>query len=186
MPALSAENKGNSGPVWEDLISASASAIGQAAKVEWSPNMLGFNRRPVLAVLTTHGELIVVGEDAIDADALGATQRTRNFKNWKLLWGIGPNMPLPVQVPGAATKLQTTDERIVSFTWAKETTPGTALLAVLTHLDDVVVFSVQFTSSTHDPQKNGWRVDEVARFKGDGPHEVRKTVKHALCLRCLY
>ncbi|CEJ84248.1 hypothetical protein VHEMI03423 [[Torrubiella] hemipterigena] len=173
VPTLGAESKGNSGPIAEDLISASASAIGQAAKVEWSPNMLGFNRRPVLAVLTTHGELIVVGEDATDADTLGATQRTRNFKNWKLLWGIGPNMPLPVQVPGVATKLQTTDERIVSFAWAKETTPGTALLAVLTHLDDVVAFSVQLTSSAHEPQKNGWRVDEVVRFKADGPHEKR-------------
>lgn len=134
--------------------------------------MLGFNRRPVLAVLSTHGEVMVLGEDVADEDPRGSSQRTRNFKNWKVLWGIGPNMPLPIQVSGAVTKLQITDERIVSFAWAKETTAGTALLAVLTHLNDIIIFSVQFTTDSQDQKRRGWRVDEVARFRATGPHEV--------------
>lgn len=166
VPSLATEPKSNAAAPPHVSISGSASAIGQPAHVAWSPGGLGHNRRPVLAVMTTHGELLVMGDtEQMPGTGVGFGARARGFKNWKMLWGLGPQMPLPV-----GGKLQVTDERITSFAWAKEVGNGTALLAYTNHLQEKVVMAVQYLVENG---KAGWRVEEVHRMSAVGPHLVR-------------
>lgn len=165
VPSLSSEPKSNAVAPSHVSIAGSASAIGQPVRVAWSPGGLGHNRRPVLAVMTTHGELLVMGDaEQAQSTGMGFGARARSFKNWKMLWGLGPQMPLPV-----GGKLQVTDERITSFAWAKELGSGTALLAYMNHAQELVVMAVQYLIENG---KAGWRVEEVYRIAAAGPHLV--------------
>jgi len=140
--------------------------VSQVVRVEWSPNGLGANLRPILMVMTTSGELFALGEQDDSATSGVASFQTRNTKMWKILWGIGAGMPIPAEDHEGAYR--TMDERIVGFSWAKEAAPGQALLAYETDQDEIVVMSIQ-----HVTQPGGghvWQVREAARFDGEGPH----------------
>ncbi|KAI6783437.1 uncharacterized protein J7T54_004464 [Emericellopsis cladophorae] len=140
--------------------------VSQVVRVEWSPNGLGANLRPILMVLTTSGELLALGEQDDPATSGVASFQTRNTKMWKILWGIGAGMPIPAEDHEGAYR--TMDERIVGFSWAKEAAPGQALLAYETDQDEIVVMSIQHV--TRPGGGHVWQVREAARFDGDGPH----------------
>lgn len=92
-----------------------------------------------------------------------------------MLWGLGANLP----IPDGESKFgyQTMNERITSFSWAKEIAPGIGLLAYSNDGGQVVIMGVQFfykslevEGSTTD--EAGWEIFEVDRFDARGPHDV--------------
>lgn len=157
-------------------ITSSGASLGQIIRVEWSPSGLGSNLRPVLTALTAHGAITCFGEH-IDLRKGGPSiLQVRSFKNWRILWGLGAQLPLPVlgedQRRERGTDVEIVDERITSFSWAREILPGKALLAYATDEGEVAIMSVQFYSRDGAPDYKGWEIQEVARFDGRGPHVV--------------
>lgn len=150
-------------PPWRQVTSKGAS-VSQVVRVEWSPNGLGANHRPVLAAMVTNGELLMLGEQS---DPRSSGLRSRTTRTWKILWALGAGMPIPAE--HRAGSYRTVDDRITSFSWARELFPGRALLAYATDEGEVAVMSVQYSSRYH-----AWRVREVARFDAGGPHEVKQ------------
>lgn len=142
--------------------------------MEWSPSGLGCNLRPVLMALTTAGSLVTFGEQADSQSAATSSMRTRTFKNWRVLWGLGAKLPIPD--PTSKDGFRTMDERIVSFSWAKEIAPGRALLAYLNDAGQIVVMSIQYhrradVSKRSSGQAWVWTLTEHVRINGRGPHE---------------
>lgn len=155
-------------------VTGSGAALGQVVSIAWSPNGLGQNLRPVLAAMTTNGSIMTLGEDIEIGSSVAFSARSRSFRNWKILWGLGAQLPIPDASSQNGVRLM--KDRICSFAWAKELYPGRALLAYANDCDEIVIMQVQFdsgqttTSPQHEP---AWSVAEVARFYGGGPHEVR-------------
>lgn len=92
---------------------------------------------------------------------------------WRILWGLGANLPIPAEDEDGAYRLM--EERIKSFSWAREILPGRALLAYANDEDEVVIMSVQHYArpkSNSSGSEAVWKVREVARFDVKGPHEV--------------
>ncbi|KND93307.1 hypothetical protein TOPH_02370 [Tolypocladium ophioglossoides CBS 100239] len=72
------------------------------------------------------------------------------------------------------------DERIVSFSWAREILPGRGLLAYANDSREIVIMSLQFYSREPEPEgstreRSVWEICELARFDGGGPHKVVDT-----------
>ncbi|PHH86543.1 hypothetical protein CDD83_10067 [Cordyceps sp. RAO-2017] len=159
------------------LVTGSGAALGQTVRVEWSPNGLGHNLRPVLAALTTHGAVVVLGEH-VDAGAgssfIASGPAVRSFKNWRLLWGLGALLPVPDA--GRRRGFREVDDKIVAFSWAGELLPGRALLAYANDNREVVLVAVQLCAAAApegaERREPGWRIKELTRFDGGGPHEV--------------
>ncbi|KAK4134023.1 hypothetical protein BT67DRAFT_496799 [Trichocladium antarcticum] len=163
-------------------ITGVGSSMNHVVSVGWSPSGLGVNRRPILAVLTGSGTLVVYGDGSEFANILprandGMLQR-RELNSWVVLWGVGERL----LVPGQQTKVS---EYIRSFAWAREIAPGQALLATVNDVKEVAIISVQSvlvvddgktkgdSSFRTEPRENSvWLVREIARFKADGPHEA--------------
>ncbi|PTB80657.1 hypothetical protein M440DRAFT_1348832 [Trichoderma longibrachiatum ATCC 18648] len=160
--------------VGNGLVTGAGAALGQVIRVEWSPSGLGCNLRPVLMALTTAGSLVTFGEQADSQSAATSSMRTRTFKNWRVLWGLGARLPIPDLT--SKDGFRTMDERIVSFSWAKEIAPGRALLAYMNDDGQIVVMSVQYHRRA-DASKRGseqgwiWTLTEHVRINGRGPHE---------------
>jgi hypothetical protein len=118
--------------------------------------------------------VIVFGEHIDHEEAAEAGLTSRSVKMWKILWGLGGMLPIPD--PEEAKGHRFMDERITSFSWAKDVAPGRALLAYRTEDGDVVIMSVQFAEIAGAVKEGalseGWDIQEVARFNGSGPHKV--------------
>ncbi|GJC78155.1 hypothetical protein ColLi_00993 [Colletotrichum liriopes] len=171
------------GGVAEDLFSAFegvgsgtvtgyGASLNQVVAIEWSPAGLGRNLRAVLAVMLTSGALLVFGEGGgggmVD---LGA--RMRNFRDWRILWGVGANLPLPDA--GSEDGAYLPKDKVRSFSWAKYLGSGQALMAYATDQEEVVVLSVQYYlpnqfDADSDAGSHVWEVEELARFDARGPH----------------
>ncbi|EGX92852.1 hypothetical protein CCM_04224 [Cordyceps militaris CM01] len=155
-------------------ITGAGASLGQIIRVEWSPSGLGSNLRPVLAALTGHGAITCFGEYLDLRKGAPSTAQVRSFKNWRTLWGLGAQLPLPVvgetRRKELSADVQIMDERITAFSWAQEILPGRALLAYRTDEKDVVIMAVQFYSRESAPDEKGWDIREVARFAARGPH----------------
>jgi len=163
-------------------VTGAGAAVGQVVRVEWSPGGLGHSLRPVLAALTTSGSVVVLGEHIDTSSTINASATARTFRNWKILWGIGARMPVPDARGGGGggrDGVRDMKERIVSFSWAKEVASGRALLAYVNHHREVVIMSVQLCPGTQGPGASGeeyaWRLAELARFDGSGPHRGTET-----------
>nr|XP_036581278.1 uncharacterized protein CTRU02_08793 [Colletotrichum truncatum]KAF6789546.1 hypothetical protein CTRU02_08793 [Colletotrichum truncatum] len=158
--------------VGSGTVTGYGASLNQVVAVEWSPSGVGRNLRAVLAVMLTNGALIVIGEgDGGGAIDLGA--RMRNFRDWRILWGIGANIPLPDANSDDGAYLP--KDKIRSFAWARRIETGRAMLAYSTDEEEVVVLSIQYylPSGKDDSSDAGsyvWEVEEVARFDGRGPH----------------
>lgn len=144
----------------------------QVIHLEWSPNGLGCNMRPILLVMSTNGALIALGENIDRRSTMVSGMRTRGFKAWKTLWGLGAQLPLPdASVEGGYRNM---NERIQSFSWAKEITTGQALLAYCNDVEEIVVMSIRLLSRPRitEPglEDTMWDLQEVARFDGRGRH----------------
>ena len=163
------------GGVGRGPVTGSGAALGQVVRVEWSPNGLGQNLRPVLTALATNGSIVTLGEHIESESTMASSATNRTFKNWRLLWGLGAQLPIPAgDAPGGFREM---NERIVSFSWAKELFPGRGLLAYANDSGENVIMSVQFRSgeprlgaATGD--QSAWEICELARFDSRGPHKV--------------
>lgn len=126
--------------------------------------------------MTTSGAIIALGEKIDGRATLLSNSRSRSFKHWKMLWGLGAQLPIPDG--DSAQGYTKMDERIVSFSWAREIGPGRGMLAYLNDADHIVVMGVQFYSRSRkdDPAdtREGWEIFEVGRFDAKGPHTVSR------------
>lgn len=151
----------------------------QVVRVEWSPSGIGCNLRPILLALLTTGSVVALGEH-VDPNEVGLKSRTVN--TWKILWGLGGFLPLPDSEETRNYRFM--NERITSFSWAKEIEAGKGLLAYRTEGGDIAIMSVQFVVKSRSGDgpslREGWEVQEVARFRANGPHTVRRNVWNSL------
>ena len=166
----------------EGVISSAGSSLNHVVSISWSPSGLGRNRRPVLAVLTSAGYIGFYGDGASAAKTRGGgftsigrgddTLRQRDLSSWAVLFGAGERFVVPGQQVDVT-------ERVASIAWAKEIAPGQALLAYANDAQEVVVLSIQsmsvsvedmHASTSMKKEETTWRVQEVARFKAQGPH----------------
>ena len=149
-------------------------SLSQVVRIEWSPNGVGANLRPVLTVMTTNGRLVTLGEESDSQSTTASGNRSRNTKTWRVLWSLGVGMPIPAEDHEGAYR--TMDEHIMSFAWAREILPGRALLAYLTDEQEVVIIGIQYFTrqSSETPSLNEpiWQIREVARFETSRPHTV--------------
>ncbi|OHE92860.1 hypothetical protein CORC01_11866 [Colletotrichum orchidophilum] len=158
--------------VGSGTVTGYGASLNQVVAIEWSPGNLGRNLRAVLAVMLTNGALLVIGEGGGGSVDLGA--RMRNFRDWRILWGLGANLPLP-DPDAERDEAYLPRDKIRSFSWARLIGTGQALLAYATDQEEVVVLSAQYylPNETDDQSDAGsyvWEVEEVARFDGRGPH----------------
>ncbi|KAG6006418.1 hypothetical protein E4U21_007084 [Claviceps maximensis] len=158
-------------------VTKSGSSLGQSLRVEWSPTGLGQNLRPVLSIMTTSGSVVTMGEHIDSRHSMASTLRSRTFRHWKVLWGLGAQLPIPDGKN--ARGFRNMNERIVSFSWAKEVDSGRALLAYMNDEREVVIMSVQFLNRASEAdeagaagEESGWEIFEIARFDGKGPHDI--------------
>lgn len=143
--------------------------------MEWSPNGLGCNRRPVLALMLTSGVVMVYGERQKTRSGVDLGATSRSFDSWRLLWGVGSTLPIPDKGKKGGYLLPV--DKIRSFSWARMIGPGKAMMAYATDREEVVILTVQYfkknAASDASPASPGlWKVDEVARFEAFGPHRV--------------
>jgi hypothetical protein len=95
-----------------------------------------------------------------------------------MLWGLGAKLPIPDSESRDGYRVM--DERITSFSWAKEIAPGRALLAYMNDYREIVVMSVQYhrrrdTSKLGSEKEWIWTLTQHVRIDGRGPHkEVSK------------
>ncbi|KAF5010906.1 hypothetical protein FDECE_2934 [Fusarium decemcellulare] len=158
--------------VGNGVVTGSGASISQIVRLEWSPNGLGCNLRPILTALSTNGAIYALGEHIDRQSTLIAGMSTRSFKAWKTLWGLGAQLPLPDT--GVEDGYRNMNERIQSFSWAKEMTPGQALLAYSNDMEEIAIMSVQLFGRPRDEEPLSeemiWDLREIARFDGRGRH----------------
>ncbi|KAM0206461.1 hypothetical protein ACHAQI_008188 [Fusarium lateritium] len=158
--------------VGSGLVTGSGAPICQIVRLEWSPNGLGCNLRPILTALSTSGCIYAVGEHIDRQSAMISGMRTRGFKAWKTLWGLGAQLPLPD--PNEEDGYRNMNERIQSFSWAKEVGAGRGLLAYCNDVEEVAVMAVQLFSRPKEDElpseETIWDIQEVTRFDGRGRH----------------
>ena len=171
-------------------ISGSGSSRNHVVSLAWSPSGLGVNRRPVLAVLTAAGTILIFGDSGSTAswnavyrgreDAGGVIPR-RELASWEILWGVGERLPVPGQKSFSS-------ENIQGFAWAQGIFPGQALLAYYTDAGELAILGVQSLhvddrapdhagadvagAGLRTQQKQIWRVHELTRFRASGPHDM--------------
>ncbi|KAI2465020.1 hypothetical protein F4781DRAFT_410928 [Annulohypoxylon bovei var. microspora] len=157
---------GGSGPV-----TSQGSSMNHLVALEWSPCGLGRMSRSALAVLTGAGTITVYCEGASDSkNAFKPRGRSaRTLKPWVAAWGVGAGLLLPA---AKGHQVEYTKEYITAFAWARDTDGYGALLAYANDDDDIVIVSVQarHDSNATPGDRGQWRVEEVARFTGAGPH----------------
>lgn len=166
--------------VGNGLVTGSGAPICQIVRLEWSPNGLGCNLRPILTALSTSGCIYAIGEHIDRQSAMIAGMRVRSFKAWKTLWGLGAQLPLPDS--NEEDGYRNMNERIQAFSWAKEVDTGRGLLAYCNDVEEVAVMAVQLFSQAKegDPscEETRWDIQEVGRFDGRGRH-IKEDVSHA-------
>lgn len=159
--------------VGNGLVTGSGASVSQMIRLEWSPNGLGCNQRPILTALSTNGAIFALGENIDPQSTVISGMRTRSFKAWKTLWGLGAQMP----IPDASTEegYRMVNDRIQSFSWAKEVSGGRALLAYMTDREEVVIMSIQLANRSKSAvnaaeEQSRWEFQELGRFDGSGLH----------------
>lgn len=148
------------------------SSFNHVVALEWSPNGLGRMKRSVLAVLTGSGALAIYCEGLSEGVGLVKIKgrNIRTIRSWVVPWGVGGNLLLP-RAKGHESPYS--KEFITSSAWARDLGGNGSLLAYMNDEGEIVILSVQSkhsaTGKGGDPGQ--WRVEEVARFLGNGPHK---------------
>jgi hypothetical protein len=164
--------------VGSGVISGAGSGYNHVVSIAWSPTGFLPNRRPILAVLTSLGMLVMYGDGVSPSGqdiSTGVRSETgmlkqRNLSSWAVLWGVGERLTLPGQGPDVHDNIQ-------SFAWSGEVSPGEVLLAYINDSMEVAIIRVKSDrpKGVEDDARDNkiWHVREVARFKVDGPHPSR-------------
>ncbi|TEA19464.1 hypothetical protein C8034_v009694 [Colletotrichum sidae] len=162
--------------VGSSTVTGFGASLNQLIALEWSPAGVGRNLRPVLGLMLTNGALLVVGE-RVGGEDVDLGTRMRNFRDWRILWGVGANLPLPDAEAEDGEHLP--HDKIRSFAWAKKIENGRSLLAYANDEEEIVLLSVQYylpndAGDGAEASSYVWNVQEVARFDGAGPHPPQK------------
>lgn len=158
-------------------IGGSGSSLNHVVAIEWSPLGVGRNQRPVLAVLTGCGSLVVYGEGGpLPFGSMAKPSRlldrgkgtARELKSWLVLWAVGEKFVLPGQGEYGY------GEFIKAFAWSREMGKGKALLAYMNDLNEIVVLCVGtiFQTTTSGLEEAVWNVQELARLETRCPHAL--------------
>lgn len=160
------------------VIGSTGTSLNHVVAIDWSPAGLGRNLRPVLAVLTGCGSLIVYGEGSPlpfrstvrplkSARGPKDGGAVRNLDSWLALWAVGENFVVPGQ------EAYGYGEYVKAFAWCQEIGPGKALLAYMNDLRELVILSVSTTFKRlgNSLEEAVWQVSEVLRVETSGPHE---------------
>ncbi|KAK7409457.1 hypothetical protein QQX98_008365 [Neonectria punicea] len=122
--------------------------------------------------MSTNGAIIALGEHIDRQSTVITGMRTRGFKAWKTLWGLGAQLPIPDS--SEEEGYRNMNERIKGFSWAKQISTGRALLAYCNDEDEIAIMSVQlFDRPKHSEpttEESVWDIQEIARFDGRGRH----------------
>jgi hypothetical protein len=162
-------------------VTSSGGSLSQVVRLEWSPDGLGENLRPLLTAMLSSGQLLIMGEHVDRGAGAMYTASMRNTNMWKMLWGLGAGLPLPSE--DHKGMYRTMDEYIASFSWANKVAAGQALLAYANDEGEVTIMSVQrfpLAESNTSAPEDMWQVQEVARFDASGPHGVSEEGLFAL------
>lgn len=160
---------------WEagqSVVANNGSSLNHVVALEWSPCGLGRMKRSVLGVLTGSGALTIYCEGINDGSG-SVKIKGRNIRmvsSWVVPWGVGGNLLLPRAKDHESPYSM---ERVTSFSWAKDLDRNSTLLAYMNDEDEIVILSVQSRHAIHGKENDPgeWRVEEVARFAGGGPHD---------------
>lgn len=150
------------------------SALNQVVSVQWSPTGVGPNLRPVVTALLTRGYLVAYGE-VMDRQSAVMDVKVRDFRFWKLLWGLGATMPLADA--SSRTGFAARGDKITAFAWSQAVEPGRGLLAYRTDTEELVLVAVQYLEVVVDEGTNSdggaaWKIDELLRVEVKGPHQA--------------
>lgn len=159
------------------VVTGFGSALNQVVGVQWSPAGLGPNLRPIVTAMLTKGMVLAWGE-VLGGDN-GADGGKRDFRHWRLLWGVGGSMPLP-----GGSGFSVKGDRIKAFAWGGEVGAERALLGYHTDVDELVVMAVQYVEEVGEGMNSAgpaWKIDEVARVKVPGPHISADVGPTVLC-----
>jgi hypothetical protein len=156
----------------QSVIANIGSSLNHVVAVEWSSGGLGRMKRSVLGVLTGSGALTIYCEGA-SSGVGGVKIKGRSIRaigSWVVPWSVGGNLLLP-RAKGHDSPYS--KEYITSFSWARDLDRNGTLLAYMNDEDEIVILSVQakHAQSGNENDPGQWRVEEVARFSGEGPHE---------------
>lgn len=158
------------------VIGSAGTSLNHVVAIEWSPVGLGRNLRPVLAVLTGCGSLVIYGEGSplpfgstvrpLKSDGTKGNSAVRNLDSWLVLWAVGENFVVPGQEEYGY------GEYIKAFAWCREIGPGKALLAYMNDLRELVILCVgtAFKRLGDGLEEAVWEVREVLRVETGGPH----------------
>ncbi|PKS07365.1 hypothetical protein jhhlp_005967 [Lomentospora prolificans] len=156
------------------VVTGVGSALNQVVSVQWSPTGVGPNLRPVVTALLTKGYLLAYGE-VLDRRSAHMDIKTRDFRFWKLLWGIGATIPLADA--SSTTGFSARGDKITSFSWSHAVAPGQGLLAYKTDAEELLIMAVQYLETVRAKGTNSdggpaWKIDELARIEIPGPHQA--------------
>lgn len=158
--------------VGSGLVTSSGASVCQVIRLEWSPNGLGCNLRPILTTLSSTGAIIAIGEHIDRQSTVITGMRTRGFKAWKTLWGLGAQLPIPDS--SVEDGYRNMNERIQAFSWSKEISSGRALLAYCNDAEEIAIMGIQLYSqpkpSDSTVEEAVWDIQEISRFDGRGLH----------------
>ena len=135
---------------------------------------------------------MTLGESLDPRSMVASGMRSRTFKRWRVLWGLGGLLSIPDE--DAEKGVRCMDERITAFSWAKFVEVGRALLAYMNDDEEIVIYSVGLfqqgvekgAKEKEEEDEARQRVQEMIRFDGRGPHDVsRPRSSHSLNLENL-
>ncbi|KAI1421950.1 hypothetical protein F5Y12DRAFT_787056 [Xylaria sp. FL1777] len=151
------------------VLTGHGSTLNHTVALQWSPGGLGRLSRSVLAVLTSAGIITVYCQGAPDIIASSSARNASSMRPWISAWHVGAGLLVPA-VEGHDPPDK--KECITAFAWAADTGSNGALLAYLNSDCEIVLLRVSTTHDTKAPpgHPGTWKVLEVTRFMGDGPH----------------
>lgn len=155
------------------VVTGVGSALNQVVSLQWSPMGVGPNLRPVITVLLTKGYLLTHGE-VLDRKTALMDIKARDFRFWKLLWGVGATIPLADA--SSPTGFSASGDKITAFSWSQAVEIGRCLLAYKTDGEELVVVAVQYLENVTEENTNNegdpaWKIDEIVRVGIPGPHD---------------
>ncbi|KAI0448349.1 hypothetical protein F5B21DRAFT_518970 [Xylaria acuta] len=151
------------------VITGHGSTLNHTVALAWSPCGLGRMNRAVLAVLTAAGIVTVYCQGASEVVGASVGRNARSLRPWVPAWHVGGGFLVPTADGRPPTGKK---ECVTSFSWARDTHAGVAVLSYVNDEREIVLLLVRATHHAKaTPGHPGtWTVREVTRFMADGPH----------------